>query len=971
MRANRVHDFQDLMRWRIEEILLVASPYDAFILEEDGRLHERMLLDSLDHAPGLTAVASGAEALSLAGGDSRFNLVVTTVHVGDMDAVELARRIRAAGLTIPVVLLAYDSRELTRFCEESDVSGLEEIFLWQGDVRLLPAIVRCVEDRRNVEHDARSAGVQVILLIEDSVRYTSSFLPAIYSELANHSQRLVPEGMNLSHKLLRIRARPKILLCRTYEEAWRAFEAYEEEILGVICDVEFSRGGAWSERAGLDFTSAIRERLADVPVVLQSSRAENAPLAMQVGASFLVKGSPVLLHDLRRLMAEYFGFGDFVFRLPDGSEVDRAADLKALERKLRTVPLASIAHHGNRNHFSKWLKARTEFALADKLRPSRVSDFKTHEDLRQSLIESIAEYRRAQSHASVTDFDRQAFDATGSFYRIGGGSLGGKARGLAFARTLLRNRGLGERFPGIAVAVPAAVVIGTDVFDQFLDENGLRDFALGEVDDHTLIQKFLLASFPDETVQDLAAFLERVDYPLAVRSSSILEDSQYQPFTGVYETLMLANNERGLDARLNRLLDAIRLVYASTFSARAKRYLNATPYRLEEERMAVILQRIVGAERGGRFYPDFAGIARSHNFYPVPPRTAADGVAAVALGFGRTVVEGENCVRFCPRAPLEPSPFVSAEDVLDNSQRTFWALSMANAREESFDLSVAERDGTLHALGSVYSKENDSVSDGLSRAGIRLVSFAPLLKHGIFPLGPLLDELLEMGSAGMGAPVEIEFAANLSARPQEFGFLQMRPLALSRERVELEIGEVNPGLLICRSSRVMGNGKIEGICDLVVVDFHRFERSESPLAAREIARLNGELTARALPYLLIGVGRWGSRDPWLGIPVTWDQISGARVIVEAGLKDFKVSPSQGSHFFQNLTSFNVGYFTVNPDAGTNEDGFVDWEWLSLLPALSEACHVRHLRLPSPVLVKMNGHRNEGVVYKPESAGAPL
>ncbi|MEO6326229.1 MAG: PEP/pyruvate-binding domain-containing protein [Thermoanaerobaculia bacterium] len=968
MRANRVHDFQDLMRWRIEEILLVASPYDAFILEEDGRLHERMLLDSLDHAPGLTAVASGAEAL-VAARDGRFDLIITTVHVGDMDAVELARRISEANLTIPVVLLAYDSRELTRFCEENDVSGLEEMFLWQGDVRLLPAIVRCVEDRRNVEHDARAAGVQVILLIEDSVRYTSSFLPAIYSELASHSQRLVPEGMNLSHKLLRIRARPKILLCRTYEEAWRTFEAYEDEILGVICDVEFSRAGRWSERAGLEFAEAIRERLADVPVVLQSSRAENAPLAHQVGASFLVKGSPVLLHDLRRLMGEYFGFGDFVFRLPDGSEVDRAADLKALERKLQSVPLASIAHHGNRNHFSKWLKARTEFALADKLRPRRVSDFTTHEELRRSLIETIAEYRGAQSRASVTDFDRQAFDATGSFYRIGGGSLGGKARGLAFARTLLRKQGFAERHPEIDVAVPAAVVIGTDVFDQFLDENGLRDFALGEVDDPLLIQRFLLASFPDETVQDLAAFLERVSYPLAVRSSSILEDSQYQPFTGVYETLMLANNEPGLDARLNRLLDAIRLVYASTFSARAKRYLKATPYRLEEERMAVILQRIVGADHGGRFYPDFAGVARSHNFYPVPPQTAADGVAAVALGFGRTVVDGGNCVRFCPRAPLQPSPYSSADDVLDNSQRSFWALRLATAREESFDLSVAERDGTLHALGSSYSTENDAVSDGLSRAGIRLVSFAPVLKHGLFPLGPLLHELLDMGSAGMGAPVEIEFAVNLSARPREFGFLQMRPLALSRERVELEIGEVDPARLVCRSSRVMGNGKIEGIRDLVVVDFHRFERAESPLAALEIARLNGMLAAQQRPYLLIGVGRWGSRDPWLGIPVTWDQISGARAIVEAGLKDFKVSPSQGSHFFQNLTSFNVGYFTVNPDAGASE-GFVDWEWLSMLPALSEASHVRHLRLAAPVLIKMNGHRNEGVVYKPEVTPAP-
>jgi hypothetical protein len=770
-----------------------------------------------------------------------------------------------------------------------------------------------------------------------------------------------------------MRARPKILLCSTFEEAWDAFGTYQQDILGVISDIEFPRGGQKEREAGLDFARMVRDPCPDVPVLLQSSHPENEALARQAGAEFLLKGSPVLLKKLGAFMKENFGFGDFVFRMPAGHEVSRARDLRSLEEALHVVPAESIAFHAERNHFSKWLKARTEFSLAHALRPRKLEDFGSVEGLRKSLIGSILEYRRERSQAVVADFDRETFDASSDFYRIGGGSLGGKARGLTFARRLLGQWRIDADLDRVVVRVPPAAVLGTDVFDRFLEENGLRDFALEAEDDKEIESRFLAGRFPEQTRGELAAYLERVRYPLAVRSSSILEDSQYQPFTGVYSTFMLANNHPFLEVRLNHLLRAVKRVYASTFSRHSKAYLRATPYRLEEEKMAVILQRIVGAPHGPRYYADFAGVARSHNFYPTAPLRSEDGIAAVALGLGRAVVQGDNCLRFCPRYPRHLVQFSSVADVLRNSQREFWALELVreaggetdeSMEESRFGLEAAEADGTLGPLASTYSPENDAVYDGTARPGVRLVSFAPVLKQGLFPLATVLNRLLEMTTWGMNAPVEIEFAVNLNppaGMPREFGFLQMRPLALSREMEELELGDEPDERLVCRSSRVLGNGRIDGIRDLVVVDFHRFDRAHSQQTAVAVARFNSELVAQGLPYVLIGVGRWGSTDPWLGIPVTWDQISGARVIVEAGFRDFKVTPSQGTHFFQNLTSFNVGYFTVNPQAG---EGFVDWEWLGAQPARGEGSAVRHLRLDEPVIVKMDGKKNEGLISKP-------
>ena len=974
----RSQEYQSLMRHRVMDILLVSTPYDTFILDEAGEISERMVGEfrnlDLHYAPGLTGVSSGEEALRIAREQQRVNLIITTPHLADMNAAELARRVKAEGLDVPVVLLAWDTRELSDFQTRFDTSAIERAFLWQGDARILVAIVKSVEDRRNARHDTDAAGVQVILLVEDNVRYYSSLLPVMYTELLHHSQRLIREGLNLSQMILRMRARPKILLCTTWEEAEEAFDTYGEDVLGIISDVEFPRQGQKVPQAGADFAREVRAAWPDVPIVLHSSRAENEALARSVGADFLLKGSPLLLQELRQVMLEHFGFGDFVFRDPDGTEVDRAADLRQLEEKLATVPEASLAYHAGRNHFSRWLKARTEFALAHELRPRRLGDYPDTEDLRRSLIGTIASFRLEQARTLVTDFDRGDFDLSGDFYRMGGGSLGGKARGLAFVRRLLAEQRLRDRFPGIEVAVPISAVLGTDVFDRFLDDNDLRYFAIECEDEEEIERRFLAARFPEETGKDVAAFLERARWPLAVRSSSLLEDSQHQPFTGVYDTLMLANDSWSLGERAALAIQAIKRVYASTFSRHAKDYLKATPYRLEEEKMAIILQRVVGAAHGGRFYPDFSGVARSHNFYPSPPMASRDGIVAVALGMGRAIVEGGACLRFCPRFPRHILQFSCVSDVLESTQRDFWALPLdgsgAGMRERAFDLAAAETDGTLAAVASTYSPEDDAVYDGLSRPGPRLVTFAPVLKQGLFPLAEIAATLMEAGERGMGTPVEIEFAVNLhspAGQRADFGFVQMRPLALTRESEALELGEVDEASVLCRSQRVLGNGRIEGIRDLVVVDFQRFERARSREAAAEVARLNGHLLAAGTAYALVGVGRWGSRDPWLGIPVTWDQVCGAQVIVEAGLRDLKVTPSQGTHFFQNLTSFNVGYFTVNPDTG---DGLVDWTWLDAQPALSAAAHVRHIRLDGPLLVLMNGKKNEGLILKP-SAGPPV
>ena len=972
-RDDRLLGFLDLCRFRVSDILLVSSLYDSFILAEEGHVGERMASEFLDlnlrPPPTTTRVATGREALALASSDSRFTLVIASPSVGDMRAPALAARLREARPDLAVVVLAYDAREAAALAAARGTTAIDQVFLWQGDVRLLPAIVRLVEDRVNVAHDSGVMGVQVVIVIEDGVRFYSSFLPVIYTELMTHAAHLVPEGLNLAHKLMRLQARPKVVLCGTYEEAWEYFERYEENTLGVISDIEFPRDNVLCAEAGAEFARRVRARQSDIPVMLQSSRPENRALAEAVGASFLLKDSPTLLHDLRRFMVDHFGFGDFVFRQRDGTEVARASDLRALESLLATVPAESIGYHAERNHFSTWFKARTEYELAHQLRPRRVSDFPSLDALRSDLIRSIHEYRRRRSDRVVADFDRSAFDGTATLSRLGGGSLGGKARGLAFVKYLLAQRPMQLRFSNVRITVPPAVILGTDVFDEFLERNRLTDGALHLDDEAEVRRRFHAAALPPGVTADLTRLLDFIRYPLAVRSSSLLEDSQYQPFAGIYDTLMVTNHDASAAARLDALSAAIKRVYASTFARRARAYLRSIQYRLEEERMAVMLQRLVGSWHGRRFYPHVSGVARSHNVYPVAPASAADGIAAVALGFGETVASGRPCLRFCPRHPRHVVQFSSVGQFLENSQRDFYALDLDAAPDRAsangltlFDLAAAREDGALAAVASSYSPENDMVYDGLSRPGTPLVTFAPILKQRVFPLAEILNLLLEISQDGVDGPVEIEFAATFASdrRPHDFSVLQLRPLAAEREMGGVDLEEIDPSQAICFSDRAAGNGRIE-VCDLVVVDSHRFERARSPDVARDVARFNARLSAAGAPYVLIGVGRWGSADPLLGIPVSWDQINGARAIVEAGFRDVRVAPSQGTHFFQNLVAGGVSYFTINADAG---EGAVDWDWLDAQPSVDATPFVRHLHVDRPVVVAVDGRSQRGVILKP-------
>ncbi|MBI5502204.1 MAG: histidine kinase [Deltaproteobacteria bacterium] len=964
------------MQRRVREILLVSSPYDSFMLAEDGKLHEMILSEFLEHnlsyAPGITRVASAREALALAQDQRRFNLIISTMHLDDMPLPEFARALREQGIESPFVLLTYDNRELSDLLRRPEASIFHRVFNWQGDFRIFLTIVKHVEDSMNVEADNAAVGVQVIILVEDSIRFYSSYLPMFYSELMQQSQRLIAEGRNISEKVYRMRARPKILLATNYEQAWGFYERYRRDVLGVISDIRFPRAGRLDPEAGLALARAIRAERPDLPILLQSSNAENEPRAFEAGASFLHKNSLTLLHDLRKFMVENFSFGDFVFRSPDGREVARARDLKSLEEVLERVPVESLLFHAEHDHFSSWLKARTEFLLAARLKPHKVAEFPDTGDLRRYLIDQLRENRLGQYRGVVVDFDPTDFETSVNIARIGSGSIGGKARGLAFIASLVKQFGLRDHFADVRVLVPGAVVLCTSVFDQFIEDNDLRELALNGNDDDRIRRRFQAAALPASAVEQLRAYLSGIHYPLAVRSSSILEDSLYQPFAGVYATHMVPNNNPTLDERLARLSAAIKAVYASTFFAAAKDYVRATSYRLEEEKMAVIIQRVLGNPYGDRFYPHFSGVARSHHSYPTPPQRAEDGMAAVAVGLGQAVVDGSPCLTFCPRYPRQILQLSDPRQYLKNSQRDFYALDLAlhpdagggPAELVRLPLETAEADGALSQLASTYSAENDALYDGMSRPGVRLVTLAQVLKHDSFPLADILRLLMDMGRWGMNSPVEIEFAVNLepwNGGPRQFGILQMRPLVLSREASDLRLEGLDDDDLVCRSPRVLGNGRIDGIRDVVFTDPELFERSRSTEVAAEIAALNAKLASEGVPYLLLGVGRWGSRDPWLGIPVAWGQIAGARAIVEAGLRDIRVEPSQGSHFFQNLTSFQVGYFTVNEDLG---EGFVDWTWLRAQPALERRTCVRHVRLDQPLLVRINGRTQEGVVFKP-------
>lgn len=974
----RFSGFDKLMPFRIRDILLVSSLYDSFTIEQDGRLTELLLSEytqlNLNYAPLITRVSTGEEALTILG-DRRFDLVITMTNLGNMEVAEFGNRVKSLNLSIPIVVLVHNTRELTLLQEKLVESQIDRIFAWRGDSRILLAIVKLIEDQVNVRPDTETGSVRCLLLIENSTRFYSTYLPLIYTEVLRQTQNLMADGLDVADKLLRMRARPKILLAEDYEEAEFLYSVYKDYMLGVITDARFNRNNVPDSRAGLEFIRMVKQDRPYLPVLLQSSNIDLVEEARELGADFLHKDSPTLLNDLRGFMKARLGFGEFRFELPNGEEVGRANDMVSMTRLLKEVPGESLVHHARNNQFSNWFMARTEFELALRIRPVKASDFEDAEELRSYLLDKLGDYRDTQQRGRVVDFSRKHFDSAVSFARIGDGSLGGKGRGLAFVNVLLNREDIRSLFPDTKLFVPPSVVLATGVFDTFMDKNDLLLETLRESSDEEISGIFISARLPDNVVDDLRAFLDEVRYPLAVRSSSLLENSQHQPFAGVYQSHMIPNNHADDALRLEQLCHAIKLVYASTYFNSAKTYFRATPNRIEEEKMAVIIQQLVGRQHGDRLYPGIAGVAQSYNFYPIHGMRPEDGMATVVLGLGRGVTDGEPSLWFSPLHPHVLPQFGTTDDYLQHTQRQFWAADLGNPKTFAYltgdagllrlDLDVAEQDGTLGPVGSVYMPDNDAVYDGISRAGVRLVTMAGVLKNKLFPLAEIIHEVLAMGSRGMASPVEIEFAANPVADENgrnDFAILQIRHLVMGREEVDVE-GKLEDGArLFIYSEKVLGNGISSEISDIVFVRPDTFDRGSTPDVARQVGRINRRLQDEGRPYLLMGPGRWGTRDRWLGVPVAWADISGARVIVETDMADLKVEPSQGNHFFHNLTSFEVGYFTAH-DGDAN--AVVNWEWLLSQPWEEETTFLRHVALDRPLSVYLDGRQGKGAVMIPD------
>ena len=976
----RMEQFSDLGPYRVVEILLVATRYDAFILEEDGQLTELMLKEigdlgvNLRGSPRFVTANSGQEALELMA-EQPFDLLVCTARLPDMGIGALSRAAKALVPGLPVGVLAVHAWEVSQLEELRQSGEVDWVFLWLGDVKSLFAMIKQQEDCRNADHDVLEHDVRAIIVAEDDVRFYSYFLPHIYAEVTHQTARLMAEGLNLTHRILRMRARPKILLAQTFEQAWALFERFGPRLLGLITDVSYPRDGRMDPGAGLELARRVRARDPDLPVLLQSIAPVAEALRAELGAAFLPKESPTLMADLRAYMLENFGFGDFVFRLPDRSEVARAVDLRQLLARLEQVPDASVLFHASHDHFSQWYAARTEFTLANAVKPVIASHFPTTAALRTHLRENLRDYIREVQRTMISDFDTETFDQFVTFAKVGAGSMGGKGRGLAFMQKLLAREELD--FPGADVAIPRTVAVASDIFEGFLERNRMAGIVreCHGMTDEQILDGFRRGRFDRGVRAKLARFLEVVGSPLAVRSSSILEDSLYQPFAGVYATVMLPNSHPSLDVRLAQLLEAMKVVYASTFMKAARSYLETTPHRLEEERMGVVIQSLVGARRKDLYYPTFSGVTSSYNFYPFRDLSPRDGTALVALGLGKSVVEGFEALRFCPGQPQVMPQFSVVRDILRNAQRRFWGLDMTRADVLPglvVDANLAEADVTqaldepaMAAIASTYLPADDRIVDGLAAQGSPLVTFSRLLKGQDFPLPQILARLLKVTEASIGVPVEIEFAVDLKPRGvQTFHVLQVRPMNVERVPAAASLEPLREGAVVFSRS-TLGHGRRGAIRDIIAIP-RDLERARTREAAAALEAINRDLRREGRASLIIGPGRWGSADPWLGIPVTWPQISSARAIVETDFADLEVEPSQGSHFFHNLTAFGVAYFTLH----RRDDGAVDWPWLAAQTPVREALDgkLRHYRLDQPLEVVVDGARGVGAVVREGTAG---
>lgn len=966
--------FENLMAYRVGSILMVASPYDSFLIADDDRLTEVLFSETFDThlratPPKTKRVSTAEEAIKKLSAE-KFDLIIAMIQIGDTDMYSFAAEIRKTSPGTPLVLLSFNMQDVMNLSAETR-SLVDRIFFWHGDTRIFSSIISLIEDERNFESDHK-VGVQAVLLVEDSVRFYSLYLPIIYYELMKQTQIVMADELNPHKKMIRLKARPKILLADTYEKAWELYDKYKSNLLGVITDVEFPQSGQVETEAGLALTRRIKQEIPDMPVLIQSSNAAYLKKSAETGASFLNKLAPDLGRQIQNFIVRYFGFGDFVFTDINGREIARAQDMHTLIKLLKTVPVDSVLYHAGRNHFSKWLFARSEFEIAYNIRPKKISEFKDGEGLRKYLLETLHQFVYKTQLGTVLKFDRKHFDADAPFTKIGSGSIGGKARGLAFVDFLMSKKNFSEKFSGAVITVPNTVVIATDVFDFFLEQNNLHPLITESAQTETMAEIFEKAKLPDYITNDLASALDVIKAPLAVRSSSILEDSKTQPFAGIYKTYMLSNNQKYPDLRFKLLAKAIKYIYASTFSKEARAYRKFTPHPTDEEKMAIVLQKVIGRmHSNNRFYPLLSGILQSYNYYPVPPLSPDDPVVHIALGLGKTIVEGYNALRFSPNRPLNLHQFATTKDMLNNSQKKFMALSLNQESEKNFsyfkepdmniwDITDAIEDGTLEMTGSVYSMENDMVYDSISRQGIPVVTFAPILKNGTVPLCEILSYLAEVGKEAMGCNIEMEFAVDYDFQNNftEFNILQMRPMTSRSAFKKVHFENVNENNVICSSSTSLGNGYINNVSDIIFVKPETFNPLKTFEIASQINSINQNLKAQKKHYVLIGPGRWGSSDPNLGIPVRWDQISNSKVIIESNYEGFSVDPSYGTHFFHNVTSIGIGYLTIN---NLSMQGAIDWKWFANQNPVEDLGYVELIRVPKPLDIRIDGSTGKGII----------
>ncbi len=973
--------FSSLMRRRIYNILLISSVYDAFILEEDGRIEEQIFNEYMSlnlRYPPRFLKASGKEKALRRLKEEKIDLVITMLPLSEKETFSLANEIKISFPKIPIVLLTPFSRDANLRLEEIKKKPFDFVFSWLGNANLLLAIIKVIEDRMNARHDVEKADVQVIILVEDSIRFYSSYLPNIYKIILKQSKLLITEALNEHQKMMRARGRPKILLATDYEEAIDLYEKYKDNLLGIISDISYPHNGKKDDEAGLRLFRMIKKENKYLPMLLQSSDPENFEKAKKLKVGFIDKNSKKLTYELREFIKTYFAFGDFVFKDPKtGKEVARAHNLKDLQEKIYGIPANSLQYHIERNHFSKWLRARALFPIALLFQQFSADDFKNTNEIKSFIFNTIASFRITKSRGVIAKFDRSTFDEYFSIARIGEGSIGGKARGLAFLDSLINRNRLYHRFEGVDIIIPKTVVIGTDFFDDFMEQNNLYPVALSDnVSDEQILKRFVSALLPGELKDDLFAMLLRMKNPLAVRSSSLLEDSHYQPFAGIYSTYMIPPVVNNINKMFKMLLTAIKSVYASAFYKDSKAYMQATSNVIDEEKMAIVLQEVCGNTYGTYYYPTLSGVARSIDYYPVPPEKPEDGTANIALGLGKYIVDGGLSLRFSPVHPKRVMQTANPEVALRETQKHFYALDLnpdhfhpdTDDSINLIELSIkqAEKDNSVRRIASTYDMLNHIIRDAYNYDGKKLITFSAILKHNTFPLSKILQTVLKLGEKEMDKPVEIEFVVDLNivqGQNIKFNLLQIRPIASKDESVNLEPEEIKHNNCIIISNAALGNGVIDDIYDVVYIKPKRFDASQNNNTAIMVAEINDGFLKEGKNYILIGPGRWGSSDPWLGIPVKWPQISATRLIVEAGLKNYRIDPSQGTHFFQNLTSFRVGYFSVNPYIN---EGFFDIDYLDAQVAIFENETLRHVRFKKPVKIKIDGKKNLGIVEKADN-----